>query len=127
MDIVRDDTRTNEELVLRLASAALEMHPNVGTWAIAYYRRVAAILDGFENEGLCVTSRLVVLARVLADTGVDPVLALDAWRLSAGEDHSLEMEIYSQMEVWAAQADYEELLQDSAERDIDERHACGVA
>ena len=95
-----DEIKVNEELVLRLASAAFELHPNTGTWATAYHRRVAAILEGFEDERVRVTPRLQALADVLADTGVDPVLALDAWRVATGEELGLESEIYAYMEAW---------------------------
>jgi len=89
-----------EALVKAVAEAAFDLHPNVGTWIIAYYRRVALILERLEDAGVRVDPRIRVLARVLADTGTDPVLVLDAWRLSPGEGEDLERRIYATLEAW---------------------------
>ena len=89
-----------EALVKAVAEAAFDRHPNVGTWVIAYYRRVALILEHFECAGVRINPRIWVLARVLADTGTDPALVLDAWKLASGEGEALEKEIYATLEAW---------------------------
>ena len=89
-----------EEKITNITEEAFALHPNVGPWAISYHKRVAFILERFEDAGVRITPRLQTLANVLADTGVDPVLALDAWRVATGEALGLESEIYAYMEAW---------------------------
>lgn len=90
-----------ESLVKDVAKAAFDLHPNTGVWIIAYYRRVALILERLEDAGVRVDPRIRVLARVLADTGTDPALVLDAWELATGEGgEALEKEIYATLEAW---------------------------
>lgn len=92
-----------DERIAEVTEAAFELHPNVGTWSIAYHRRIAAILEGLEANGVHITSRIVVLARVLADTGTNPEQAVTAWELSGGDDYALEIAIYARMEAWRSE------------------------
>ena len=89
-----------EAMVKAASEAAFRMYPNTGTWTIAYYRRVAQVLEYFEDAGIRIGPRVLSLARVLADTGTDPVLVLDAWRLSPGEGEDLERRIDAYLEAW---------------------------
>ena len=96
-----------EERIAEVTEAAFELHPNVGTWAIAYHKRIAFILERFEDAGVRIGPRIIVLARVLANTGVDPEQATAAWEMSDGEDDSLETAIYARIEAWNSE-DYQE-------------------
>ena len=89
-----------ESLAKAASEAAFRLHPNTGVWAISFYRRVASILEAFVNAGVHINPRTTSLARVLADTGVDPALALDAWKLASSSGEALEREMYSLMEAW---------------------------
>ena len=87
-------------LVKAVSEAAFTQHPNVGTWSIAYHRRVALILERLEGAGVRVRPRIIVLAKVLADSGTDPELTLDAWAAATGEGEDLEKEIYATLAAW---------------------------
>lgn len=86
------------ERIAEVTEAAFELHP------IDYYRRIAAILEGLEGWGFLITSRIIVLARVLAHTGTNPRQVVAAWELSYGDNYALvEADIYARMEAWSSE------------------------